>query len=87
MALDLAGAMWIVTTYLPVLLIIGIPAMITYRRFGFSGAVAGANIGTVCGFWMGPAIITLQIVLLVFLLDVIILYPKIREYIPGGGGE
>jgi uncharacterized membrane protein len=87
MALDLAGAMWIFTNYLPVLLIVFIPALITYRKYGMVGGLVGANIGVICGFWFGPAIITLQIVILTFLLDALIIYPKIKEYIPSGGSE
>jgi len=87
MALDLAGAMWIFTNYLPVLLIVLIPALITYRKYGMAGGLVGANIGVICGFWFGSAIITLQIVILTFLLDAFIIYPKIKEYIPSGGSE
>lgn len=82
--LDLEGAIWLFTNYLPVFLIVLIPASLTYSKYGFNGALIGANIGVILGFWFGDTIITLQIVILAFLLDVLILYPKIKQYIPSG---
>jgi hypothetical protein len=83
--LDLNGAIWLFTNYLPVMVIVLTPTFLLWNRTRSTmWAMVGANAGVVLGFWFGPAVVTLQIVILTFLLDVLLIYPKIKQYIPGG---
>lgn len=82
--LDLNGAMWIFTNYLPIIIIILAPAYLLYNKSkSYNMALLGANAGVVLGYMFGSTIITLQIVILAFFIDVLIIYPKIKQYIPG----